>query len=238
MLDSKNMEQIKIYDTNHNPLSPSEITLGQIFEYEIVIINGSVFRNTDTLDSLGNGGIMTLLGSYGIEYYNQRSIYDLRIDFLEVIKDARENEDVVILLEEGIDTKYPYICANGLMEKRTFWNTVETLNELRELLDFQNTLLDMKGNKKKVETVNQKFSEYMKTIKDFYGEITIKTLKENYDDSFEISFYTDKIDDTIIKTLEKYKDYEVYDACCEQYCSLPPIDRRVIILDNRKTKPW
>ena len=94
------------------------------------------------------------------------------------------------------------------------------------------------GTTKKVETVNQKFSEYMKTIKDFYGEITIKTLKENYDDSFEISFYTDKIDDTIIKTLEKYKDYEVYDACCEQYCSLPPIDRRVIILDNRKTKPW
>ena len=142
---------------------------------------------------------------------------------------------MVILLEEGIDTKYPYICANGLTEKRTFWNTVETLNELRELLDFQNTLLEMKGNKKKVETVNQKFSEYMKTIKDFYGEITVKTLKENYDDSFEISFYTDKIDDTIIKTLEKYKDYEVYDV---QYCSLPPIDHKVIILDNRKTKPW
>lgn len=236
MLDSKNMEKITIYDSNNNPLSPSEITLGQIFEYEIVIINGSIFRNTDTLDSLGNGDIMTLLGAYGIEYYNKRSIYELRIDFLEVIKDAKENEDMVILLEEGIDTKYPYICANGLTEKRTFWNTVETLNELRELLDFQNTLLEMKGNKKKVETVNQKLSEYMKTIKDFYGEISIKTLKDNYDDSFEISFYTDKIDDNIIKTLEKYKDYEVYDVCYEQYCSLP--DHRVIILDNRKTKPW
>lgn len=112
------------------------------------------------------------------------------------------------------------------------------LNDLRELLDFQDTLNAIKDNKKKVETVNQKLSEYMKTIKDFYGEISIKTLKDNYDDSFEISFYTDKIDDTIIKTLEKYKDYEVYDVCCEQYCSLPPIDRRVIILDNRKTKPW
>ena len=238
MLDSKNMEQIKIYDTNHNPLSPSEITLGQIFEYEIVIINGSVFRNTDTLDSLGNGGIMTLLGSYGIEYYNNKTIYELRIDFLEAINDAEENEQIVILLGEGIDTKFPYIHAKGLIDRKTFWNTVETLNELRELLDFQNTLLDMKGNKKKVETVNQKFSEYMKTIKDFYGEITVKSLKDNYDDSFEISFYTDEIDDTIIKTLEKYKNYEVYDVRCEQYCSLPPIDRKVIILDNRKTKPW
>lgn len=232
------MEQIKIYDTNHNPLSPSEITLGQIFEYEIVIINGSVFRNTDTLDSLGNGDVMTLLGAYSIEYYNKRSINNLRDDFSEVINDAKENEDIVILLEEGINTKYPYICANGLIDRRTFWNTVETLNDLRKLLDFQNTLLDMKGNKKKVETVNQKLSEYMKTLKDFYGEITVRTLKENYDDSFEISFYTDKIDDTIIKTLEKYKDYEVYDVRYEQYCSLPPIDRRVIILDNRKTKPW
>ena len=238
MLDSKNMEKITIYDSNNNPLSPPEITLGQIFEYEIVIINGSIFRNTDTLDSLGNGGVMTLLGSSSLEWYNKKTIYELRIDFLEVIKDAKENEDMVILLEEGIDTKYPYICANGLTEKRTFWNTVETLNELRELLDFQNTLLEMKGNKKKVETVNQKLSEYMKTIKDFYGEISIKTLKDNYDDSFEISFYTDKIDDTIIKTLEKYKDYEVYDVRCEQYCSLPPIDHKVIILDNRKTKPW
>lgn len=124
------MEQITIYDSNHNPLSPSEITLSQIFEYEMVIINGSVFRNTDTLDSLGNGDVMTLLGAYGIKYYDKRSIRDMREDFAEVIKDARENEDMVILLEEGIDTKYPYICANGLIDKRTFWNTVKTLNDL------------------------------------------------------------------------------------------------------------
>ena len=104
--------------------------------------------------------------------------------------------------------------------------------------DFQDTLLAMKDNKKKVETVNQHLSEYMKTLKDFYGEITVKTLKDNYDDSFEISFYSDKIDDNIISTLEKYKDYEVYDVRCEQYCSLPPIDCRIIILDNRKVKPW
>ena len=104
--------------------------------------------------------------------------------------------------------------------------------------DFQDTLLSMKDNKKKVESTNQKLSEYMKTLKDFYGEITVKTLKENYDDSLEIKFYSDKIDDNIISTLEKYKDYEVYDVRCEQYCSLPPVDCRIIILDNRKTKPW
>jgi hypothetical protein len=77
----------------------------------------------------------------------------------------------------------------------------------------------------------------MKTLKDFYGVISFKTLDDNYDDSLEISFYTDKIDDNIIKTLEKYKDYEVYDVRYEQYCSFPPVDCRVIYLDNRKTKP-
>lgn len=232
------MEKITIYDKNHNPLDPSEITLGQIFEYEMVIINGSVFRNTDTLADLSNGDVMTLLGAYGIEYYDKRTIYELRNDFSESINYAKENEEIVILLEDGIDTKYPHICANGLIDRKIFWNTVKTLNELREFLDFKNTLLEMKDNKKKVESTNQKLSEYMKTIKDFYGEISIKTLKDNYDDSFEISFYTDKIDDTIIKTLEKYKDYEVYDVRYEQYCSLPPISHRIIILDNRKTKPW
>lgn len=124
------MEQITIYDTYHNPFSPSEITLGQIFEYEMVIINGSVFRNTDTLDSLGNGDVMNLLGAYGIKYYDKRSIRDMREDFAEVIKDAKENEDIVILLEDGIDTKFPYICANGLIDRKTFWNTIKTLNEL------------------------------------------------------------------------------------------------------------
>ena len=124
-----------------------------------------------------------------------------------------------------------------------FYDKLENLidrvkNENNIDTDFQDTLNAIKDNKKKVETVNQKLSEYMKTLKDFYGEFTVKTLKDNYDDSFEISFYSDKIDDNIINTLEKYKDYEVYDVRCEQYCSLPPIDCRIIILDNRKTKPW
>lgn len=233
------MEKITIYDKDNNPLSPSEITLGQIFEYEIVIINGSIFRNTDTLDTLGGGDVMTLLGVSRLDWYNEKTIFELRNDFSESIDYAKENGDIVILLEEGIDTKFPFIYANGLLDRKSFWNTVKVLNEfneLRELLDFQNTLLEMKCNKKKVESTNQKLSEYMKTLKDFYGEITVKTLKDNYDDSFEISFYTDKIDETIINTLEKYKDYEVYDVRCEQYCSLPPINHRIIILDNRKRK--
>ena len=111
-------------------------------------------------------------------------------------------------------------------------------NENMICTDFQDTLNTIKGNKKKVETVNQKLSEYMKTLKDSYGVITFKTLDDNYDDSLEISFYTDKIDDNIISTLEKYKDYEVYDVRCEQYCSYPPVDCRVIYLDNRRKKSW
>ena len=130
------MERITIYDSNHKPLKPSEITLGQIFDYEIVIIDDSIFRNTDTLDSLGNGDIMMLFDASSLEWYNNKSIYELRNDFSEVIKDARENGEIVILLEDGTDTKFPYICANGLIDRKTFWNTVKILNELRELLDF------------------------------------------------------------------------------------------------------
>ena len=141
-----------------------------------------------------------------------------------------------------------YNTANPFMKVKDFYytdfhtkleNLIDKVKSENDIdTDFQDTLLSMKDNKKKVETVNQKLSEYMKTLKDFYGEITVKTLKDNYEDSFEIKFFTDKIDDDIISTLEKYKDYEVYDVRCFQHCSLPPIDCRIIILDNRKVKPW
>lgn len=114
------METITIYDSNHNPLSPSEITLGQIFDYEIVIIDDSIFRNTDTLDSLGNGDVMMLLDASSLEWYNNKSIRDLRDDFLTVINDAEENGEIVILLEDGTDTKFPYICAKGLIDRKIF----------------------------------------------------------------------------------------------------------------------
>ena len=132
------MERITIYDSNHNPLSPSEITLGQIFEYEIVIIDDNVYKNTDTLSSLGNGDIMTLFGASSLKYYNTMSIDSLRDDFSTTIDDAKENEQFVVLLEDGIDTKFPYICANGLIHRNTFWNIVKILNELRESSDFLN----------------------------------------------------------------------------------------------------
>lgn len=125
------METITIYDSNHNPLKPSEITLGQIFDYEIVIIDDSIFRNTDTLDSLGNGDVMTLLGASSLKYYNHMSIRDLRDEFSTAIDVAKDNEQIVILLEDGTDTKFPYIYAKGLIDRKTFWNTVEVLNELR-----------------------------------------------------------------------------------------------------------
>ena len=154
----------------------------------------------------------------------------------DVITAARKLQNCLAMYNTSntVNKDYYYIDfydkLENLIDKVKSENNIDT--------DFQDTLNAIKDNKKKVETVNQKLSEYMKTLKDFYGEITVKTLKDNYDDSFEISFYSDKIDNNIINTLEKYKDYEVYDVRCEQYCSLPPIDCRIIILDNRKTKPW
>lgn len=127
-------------------------------------------------------------------------------------------------------------------ERQAYYNFADSVmvfsNKLeKEKSDFKDTLNALKGNVK-IESANQQLSEYMKTLKNFYGEITVKTLKDCYDDSFEIKFFTDEINDNIISTLEKYKDYEVYDVQCEQYCSLPPINCRIITLDNRKVKPW
>lgn len=153
-----------------------------------------------------------------------------------VIISARKLQNCLAMYNASntVNKDYYYIDFYGKLE-----NLIDRVKSENNIdTDFQDTLNAIKDNKKKVETVNQKLSEYMKTLKDFYGEITVKTLKDNYDDSFEISFYSDKIDDNIINTLEKYKDYEVYDVRCEQYCSLPPVDCRIIILDNRKTKPW
>ena len=154
----------------------------------------------------------------------------------DVITAARKLQNCLAMYNASNTVNKDYYYIDFYDKLENFIDRVK--NENMICTDFQDTLLSMKDNKKKVESTNQKFSEYMKTLKDFYGEISIKTLKDNYDDSFEISFYTDKIDDNIIKTLEKYKDYEVYDVCCEQYCSLPPVDCRIITLDNRKVKPW
>lgn len=154
----------------------------------------------------------------------------------DVITAARKLKNCLAMYNASntVNKDYYYIDFYGKLE-----NLIDRVKSESNIdTDFQDTLNAIKDNKKKVESTNQKLSEYMKTLKDFYGEITVKTLKDNYDDSFEITFYTDKIDDNIINTLEKYKDYEVYDVRCEQYCSLPPVDCRIITLDNRKVKPW
>lgn len=127
-------------------------------------------------------------------------------------------------------------------ERQSYYNFADSImvfsNKLeKEKSNFKETLKTLKGNVR-IESTNQQLSEYMKALKDFYGELVIKTLKDCYDDSFEIKFFTDEINDNIIKTLEKYKDYEVYDVRYEQYCTFPPIDCRIIILDNRRKKPW
>ena len=153
-----------------------------------------------------------------------------------VIISARKLQNCLAMYNASNTVNKDYYYIDFYDKLENFIDRVK--NENMICTDFQDTLNAINDNKKKVETVNQKLSEYMKTLKDFYGEITVKTLKDNYDDSFEISFYTDKIDDNIIGTLEKYKDYEVYDVRYEQYCTFPPIDCRTIILDNRRKKPW
>lgn len=127
-------------------------------------------------------------------------------------------------------------------ERQSYYNFADSImvfsNKLeKEKSNFKDTLNSIKGNVR-IESTNQQLSEYMKTLRNYYGELVIKTLKDCYDDSFEIKFFSNEIDDNIIKTLEKYKDYEVYDVRYEQYCSFPPIDCRTIILDNRRKKPW
>lgn len=127
-------------------------------------------------------------------------------------------------------------------ERQSYYNFADSvmvfMNKLKkEQTEFKEALEALKENVR-IESTNQHLSEYMKTLKNFYGELIIKTLKDCYDDSFEIKFFTDEINDNIISTLEKYKDYEVYDVQYEQYCTFPPIDCRTIILDNRKVKPW
>ena len=161
--------------------------------------------------------------------------------------EKRIASDVITIARKLQNCLAMYNTANPFIKVKDFYYTDfhTKLNKLIDRVksennidtDFQDTLNAIKDNKKKVESTNQKLSEYIKTLKDFYGVISFKTLDDNYDDSLDISFYTDKIDDNIINTLEKYKDYEVYDVRCEQYCSYPPIDCRVIYLDNRKIKP-
>lgn len=111
--------------------------------------------------------------------------------------------------------------------------------ENEDLKDILNTI---KNNNRrridKVESKNISLKEYMKTLKDFYGELTIHTLRDNYEDSFMIQFFTDKISDDIINKLENYKDYEVFDVRDSQYCSNPPINCKCIILDNRKDRSF
>ena len=151
----------------------------------------------------------------------------------DVITAARKLQNCLAMYNASNTVNKDYYYIDFYDKLENFIDRVK--NENMICTDFQDTLLAMKDNKKKVET-KQKLSEYMKTLKDFYGVISFKTLDDNYDDSLEISFYTNEIDDNIINTLEKYKDYEVYDVRCEQYCSYPPVDCRVIYLDNRKRK--
>ena len=67
-------------------------------------------------------------------------------------------------------------------ERQPYYNFADSVmvfsNKLeKEKSDFKDTLKALKGNVR-IESTNQQLSEYIKTLKDFYGEITVKTLKD------------------------------------------------------------
>ena len=178
----------------------------------------------------------------------QEDYNDLKTEVENELKTSKASENVS---RETLKTSQKVSKAENsqMVPNESVTNTLKTsendsdvsrgTSESSQNENLKDILIDIKNNHRpRVESKNISLKEYMKTLKDFYGELTIHTLKDNYDDSFTIQFFTDKITDEIINTLENYKDYEVFDVRDSQYCSYPPIDRKCIILDNRKDRSF
>ena len=135
---------IILFDEDNNPKKLSEITLGNIFEEDIIIINSIIFRKTDTLEFLSDypNRVCTLFNTLGFEYYNNMSIRVLKEEFNENLRYLiNEGEDsVVIILEDAESTKFPRIYANGHIDKHEFWRMIKNLNELRESSEYLKSL--------------------------------------------------------------------------------------------------
>ena len=135
---------IILFDKDNNPKKLSEITLGDIFEEEVIIIDGIIFRKTDTLEFLSDypNRVCTLFNTLGFEYYNNMAIKVLKEEFDENLHYfINEGEDsIVIILEDAESTKFPRIYANGHIDKHEFWKMIKILNELRESSDYLKSL--------------------------------------------------------------------------------------------------
>ena len=170
---------------------------------------------------------------------------DLKTEVENELKTSKASENVSRETSETLKTSQKVSNESVTNALKTSENVSRETSETPKTSqntqneDLKDILISIKNNHSpRVESKNISLKEYMKTLKDFYGELTIRTLKDTYEDSFMIQFFTDKIDDGIINKIENYKDYEVFDVYDSQYCSNPPINCKCIILDNRKDCPF
>lgn len=126
------MDNVIIYDNENVPRTPAEITLKQITCADAVIIDGSLFLGTDTLDSVKGDNLMRLLGTYTLKPFHTMPLCWVRERYDYLIEAARENDEIVVVLDEGEITEYPYMTAGGDVSPKALWKTVKILNEIRE----------------------------------------------------------------------------------------------------------
>lgn len=126
------MDNVIIYDNENVPRTPAEITLKQITCADIVIIDGSLFLGTDTLDSVKGDNLMRFLGTYTLKPFHTMPLCRVRERYDNLMREARENDEIVAVLDEGDITEYPYVIAGGDVSPKALWKTVKILNEIRE----------------------------------------------------------------------------------------------------------
>lgn len=126
------MDNVIIYDNENIPRTPAEITLKQITCADIVIIEGSLFLGSDTLDTVRENDLEKLLGTHTLKEFHGVPLCWVRERYDNLIREARENDEIVVVLDEGDITEYPYVIAGGDVSPMAFWKTVKILNEIRE----------------------------------------------------------------------------------------------------------
>lgn len=126
------MDNVIIYDNENVPRTPAEITLKQITCADIVIIDGTLFLGSDTLDSVKEHNLMRLLGTYTLKPFHTMPLCWVRERYDNLIEEDRENDVIIVVLDEGDITEYPYMTAGGDISPKAFWKTVKILNDIRE----------------------------------------------------------------------------------------------------------
>lgn len=126
------MDNVIIYDNENVPRTLAEITLKQITCADIVIIDGALFLGSDTLDSVRENDLEKLLGTYTLKEFHGVPLCWVRERYDNLMREARENDEIAVVLDEGDITEYPYVIAGGDVSPKALWKTVKILNEIRE----------------------------------------------------------------------------------------------------------